>query len=99
MGKMKTKKNYYMWFENQYVPETVPEQKDFTNDEINNILKEIANSPIVFTEPVEKFRMNLQVEISKEIADFLKQVCDIERINFGEDTYILNKIRFKIWKE
>lgn len=62
-------------------------------------MRDIALLPLEQTKGNPAKNIETKVEISKETAEFLKQNCNIERNNYGEDTYILNNLRFKIIEE
>lgn len=92
----RNKKRFFIVFDNTYIFDLSAVPVDDLTDWVEK-LKDISFLPLAHSSknPAEK----LKTEISKETAEFLKQNCNIERNNYGEDTYILNNLRFKIIEE
>ena len=78
---------------------SLPENTVFMED-ITETMKQINFLPLTFSaekeiRPIEA----IKIPISKETKDFLERHCNIERNVVGEDTYVLNNLRFKIIEE
>lgn len=95
-GGWRNKKRFSIVFDNTYIIDLSEVPVDGMTDQVER-LKDISFLPLTHSSknPAEK----IKTEISKETAEFLKQNCNIERNNYGEDTYILNNLRFKIIEE
>jgi len=74
--------------------------KKYELEELTDMIRDIGFPPLTFSEEKEtKTVENVRVEISEETKDFLETHCNIERNTVGEDTYVLNNLRFKIVEE
>ena len=62
-------------------------------------LRKLADAIAVIEDDPEKTAEPVKIPISKETKDFLERHCNIERNVVGEDTYLLNNLRFKIVEE
>jgi hypothetical protein len=67
---------------------------------VEEMIKQVNSLPLTFSAEKEiKTAEPVKIPISKETKDFLERHCNIERNVVGEDTYVLNNLRFKIIEE
>lgn len=92
-GMWREKKEYYIEFEDNFLIDITALPEEINIERLSYEIKNTGLLPIESTTPVEK----LKVPISKETKDFLNFNCNIERNKYGESTYILNNLRFKIY--
>lgn len=60
--------------------------------------RQLSYMPLTFSEETET-TVQYRVSITKETKEFLQAHCNIERNVVGEDTFVLNNLRFKIIEE
>jgi len=77
----------------EYAPYIPTIDADFDMAKLFEFTNNLQFTPI---DPTPKEDPTALVEISKETVDFLKMNCNVERESYGENTYILNNLRFKL---
>lgn len=85
------RKQYFLIMEDQY---DIPEQKELSEQEILDLIKQTTTfTPI---DPSPPFRMNLEVQVTKETKEFLENTCNVEISSNGKRLYVLNELKFQI---
>jgi hypothetical protein len=91
---------YKMVFENNFIIDIDAIPNNFEGLDWKRNLEKLQATSLVFCgekeiKPIE----SVKIEITKEVKEFIERNCNIERNNYGEDTYVLNSLRFKIFIE
>lgn len=99
-GTWRNKKQYSAVFENMVWIDVESLPKKYQLEDLTEMTKNINLLPLTFSAEKEtKATEPVKIPITKETKDFLETHCNIERNVVGEDTYVLNNLRFKIVEE
>ena len=99
-GTWRDKKQYFAVFETMFWIDVEELPKKYQLEDLTEMIKDIGFLPLSFSAEKEiKTTEPVKIPITKETKDFLETHCNIERNVVGEDTYVLNNLRFKIVEE
>jgi len=72
----------------------VPSGEEVT---MKNLAEKMAEIPLTFEKPSDnRIPVYLEIEISEETKVFIDNVANVHFAHFGERTYVINEIEFKL---
>lgn len=76
----------------KFVDTVLPETRTF--DEVLEDLKRAG--VLAYTPESKPIELYIEINISDETFDFIEQVANVEVDFYGDKTYVINKLRFKL---
>lgn len=96
-GSWRNKKKYFAVFGHSVILDLEAIPKEFDAESFRSQISNMGLIPVDLSTALPF--TETKIEISKETVAFVKNTCNIERDNYGEDTYVMNNSRFKIVEE
>jgi hypothetical protein len=91
------KASYTAVFEtSEYIRE--PESNIYDGKSMEEMLQMVSSLPINFGKKQKQFKLFVEQELSEETFKFIENIANIEKDFYGEKTYVINAIKFRIVK-